>query len=193
MYLVYDTSTAGKPSNWKADPTDTFSWPRMVQLSWILFDENYKKLENGNHLIKPEGFTMDRASEKYYGVTQEILENEGEDLSSVLKTFSEVVDKAEVIFSFNQKFNESVVLAEFFRKKMPQRLQASESYCIMQESTYFCKLQGRGGKLRWPSLQELHYAVFGKEYDHANNAIYDCIAAAKSLFVLMEAGQIDVE
>jgi DNA polymerase III epsilon subunit-like protein len=192
MYLVFDCSAAGKPKNWKAYPTDTFSWPRLIHLAWILFDEKYKKIESGNYIVEPTEYELTPEIERFSRVTQERAEEDGKPLKEILNAFSKVVDQAEVIFAHNLRFNENVVLAEFHRMNMPQRLSVSETYCIMQESTYFCKIPGRGGKLKWPSLVELHQKVFGKPYKNPNDAFYDTIAAAKSLFVLIEAGQIDV-
>src|SRR6056297_144736 len=192
MNLVFDCSAAGRPKNWKAYPTDTFSWPRLIHLAWILFDDKYKKIESGNDIVSPENYELTPEIEKFSHVTQKRAEEEGKPLKDVLNNFSKAVDKAEVVFAHNLRFNENVVLAEFHRMNMPQRLAVSESYCIMQESTYFCKIVGKGGKLKWPTLSELHQRVFGKPYNNPNDAFHDTIAAAKSLFVLIEAGQIDV-
>ena len=192
MYLVFDCSAAGRPKNWKAYPTDTFSWPRLIHLAWILFDDKYKKIESSNDIVSPENYELTPEIEKFSNVTQKRAEEEGKPLKDVLTNFSTAVDKAEVVFAHNLRFNENVVLAEFHRMNMPQRLAVSESYCIMQESTYFCKIVGKGGKLKWPALSELHQRVFGKPYNNPNDAFHDTIAAAKSLFVLIEAGQIDV-
>ncbi|NBC24154.1 MAG: 3'-5' exonuclease [Bacteroidetes bacterium] len=192
MYLVFDCSAAGKPKNWKAYPSDTFSWPRLIHLAWILFDKDYKKIESGNEIISPDNYELTPEIEKFSKVTQERAEKEGKPLEEVLENFSKIVDKAEVVFAHNLRFNENVVLAEFHRLNMPQRLEVSESYCIMMESTYFCKIPGKGGKLKWPTLTELHQRVFGKPYANPNDAFHDTIAAAKSLFVLIEADEIDV-
>ena len=40
MYIVVDTETTGLPKGWNAPITDTDNWPRMVQLAWIIYDEN---------------------------------------------------------------------------------------------------------------------------------------------------------
>ena len=192
MYLVFDASAAGRPTNWKAEARDTFSWPRLTHLSWILFDKDYKKLESGNEIIKPQGFTIDKESEKFHGLSQEEAEKEGRPVKEVLEEFSKVVDKAQLVFAHNLRFNQNVVVAEFYRNNMPQRLEVSESYCIMREATYFCKIKGKYGSYKWPTLTELFHAVTGKAYKDPNYAAHDVVAAAKCLFVLIEAGEIDV-
>jgi hypothetical protein len=40
MYLFFDTETTGLPKNWKAPVTDLNNWPRLVQLAFLLFDNN---------------------------------------------------------------------------------------------------------------------------------------------------------
>jgi DNA polymerase III alpha subunit (gram-positive type) len=192
MYLVFDVSAAGRPKNWKADATDTFNWPRLVHLAWMLFDEDYKKLESGNELIQPDGFELDKESAEFHHLTQDELEKEGRPLKEVLQEFSDVVDKADIIIAHNLRFNQNIMVAEFTRMNMPQRLQASESYCIMQEATYFCKIKGKYGSYKWPTLTELYQAVFGKKFTKPNYAAHDVVAAAKCFFVLLEAGEIEL-
>lgn len=192
MYLVFDASASGRPKNWKAEASDTFNWPRLTHLAWILFDKEYKKLESGNAIIKPEGFTIDSESEEFHGISQEDALEKGRPLKEVLQEFSDVVDKAEIVFSHNLRFNQNVVVAEFHRQNLPQRLEVSEAYCIMREATYFCKIPGKYGSYKWPTITELYQSVFGKPFKDPNYAAHDVVAAAKCLFVLIEAGEIDV-
>ena len=46
MYLFFDTETTGLPKNWKAPVTDIDNWPRMIQIGWLLSDENGKRIVN---------------------------------------------------------------------------------------------------------------------------------------------------
>ena len=61
-YLFFDTETTGVPKNYKAPITDLDNWPRLVQLGWILCDEQGSELQTGNDIIKPNGFIIPEAA-----------------------------------------------------------------------------------------------------------------------------------
>ena len=61
-YLFFDTETTGVPKNYKAPITDLDHWPRLVQLGWILCDEQGSELQTGNDIIKPNGFIIPEAA-----------------------------------------------------------------------------------------------------------------------------------
>ena len=48
MYIVFDTETTGLPKKYNAPFTDTDNWPRMVQLAWIVYDEDWEELNRDN-------------------------------------------------------------------------------------------------------------------------------------------------
>ena len=58
MYLFFDTETTGLPKNWKAPVTDLNNWPRLVQLAYLFYDKNGNIISKGDHIVKPEGFTI---------------------------------------------------------------------------------------------------------------------------------------
>ncbi len=45
MFLFFDTETTGLPRNWQAPLEDLDNWPRLVQLAWLLMDENGKEVK----------------------------------------------------------------------------------------------------------------------------------------------------
>ena len=57
-YLFFDTETTGVPQDYKAPSSDTDNWPRMVQLAWILTDDEGSRLHSGNLIIRPDGFEI---------------------------------------------------------------------------------------------------------------------------------------
>jgi len=51
------------------------------------------------------------------------------------------------------------------------------------ETTSFCALPGgKGGKFKWPTLLELHQALFATAFEDAHNAAFDVAANAKVFF-----------
>jgi DNA polymerase III epsilon subunit-like protein len=190
-YLFFDTSAAGKPIKWDLPYTDTFNWPRMIHLAWILMDDQKHMLEEAQFIVKPNGFEISEEDSLRHKVTQEDAIEQGVPVKDALLPFKEVVAQADMIFTHNQQFNENVVSAEFLRAGIENPLPYAEINCLMRESTYFCKLPGKGGGYKWPSLQELYGALFGKKYKYANNAYIDVKVTAACFFALRDRGALE--
>ena len=94
MYLFFDTETTGLPRNWKAPVTDVNNWPRLVQLAFLYYDRNGKKILGGDFIIKPEGFTIPTDASKIHGISTERAIREGKQLITVLKDFQSLIDEA---------------------------------------------------------------------------------------------------
>ena len=191
MYLIFDTSALAQPRSWKAPVTDVFSWPRMLHISWIVLDADLKPIEDYNCLIKPKGFQITESAAEKHHLDIEKVTNSGDDLAQVLTKFSESVDRVEYIFSHNLKFNENIVGAEFIRSGIKHNLFKSEKYCLMQEGTYYCKLPGKRGGYKWPSLQEMHTILFRQKFSPSNNARADVIAASRCFIKLMRVNAFE--
>lgn len=193
MYLFFDVETAGMPRNWSSPVSDTFNWPRMVQIAWQFYDKERTLLEAKEYIIKPEGFEIPYEAERIHKISTERAKEEGADLKTVLLEFKEVIKKAEYIIAHNINFDEKVVGAEFIRKSIEHQLFSSERYCTMRESTYYCKLPGKGGKYKWPSLSELHQKLFGVRFADAHQAMVDTQAVANCFFKLLDIEAIELD
>ena len=192
MYLFFDVEAVGFPQKWSRPHTDTFNWPRMVQIAWMYFGEDQQLIKQADYIIKPEGFEIPYESERLHKITTDIAKEQGEDLKKVLQEFAELIDEADYIIAHNLNFNQNVLGAECIRKSVEHRLFQSELYCTMQESTYYCKLPGKGGRYKWPTLMELHVKLFGERFANAHNAKTDVAACAKCFFKLLEIEAIDI-
>jgi len=191
MYLVFDASANGVPKSYKASPNDTFNWPRLIHISWIVLGEDLKPIQDYNCLIKPEGFTVSEDSIKKHHVEAERIEAEGENLKDVLTHFSKAIDEAKYIFAHNLDYNENIVAAEFKRLNMEHHIFSSERLCLMQEGTFYAKIPNKRGGYKWPSLMQLHSKIFKKGFTPANNARADVIAASRCFIALHKAGAFD--
>ena len=121
----------------------------------------------------------------------EDIKNKGENLEDILLSFNDSIKEVEFLFSHNNAFNENVVAAEFLRKGINHSIFSKDRFCLMQESTWFCKLPGKKGGYKWPSLTQLHSIIFNKSYAPANNARADVIAASRCFIALMKSGQLE--
>jgi len=186
-YLFFDTETTGKPKDYRALITDLDNWPRLVQLAYIVQDDNGEELALADYIIKPNGFTISEEVSKIHGITHEQAMNEGHDLQLVLEEFQAAMYGVDVIVGHNISFDMNVVGAEFLRANM--KIPAKPCKCTMKSSTDYCQLPGmRFGQFKWPKLQELHVVLFGEEFENAHNALADIRITAKCFNELKKRG-----
>lgn len=190
-YLVFDATPISKPKDYKAPFSDTFAWPRLIHLSWIMLNEELKPIEDYDCVAIPEGFGIDRHIEKYARLDEEEISKKGEKVEDIFTQFTKSVEAADYLVAHNMNVSENVIAAEYMRKNMHPPLFTKERICLMQEATWYCKIPSRGGGYKWPSLQELYTILFKQRYAPAGNARADVIAAARSFIMLMKKGELE--
>ena len=189
-YLIYAISANGKPKDYKAPFSDTFSWPRIVHISWIVLDEELKLVEDYDSVIKPEGFTIDERIAKTVHLDEEDIKSKSSKLDDVLDQFDKSVTQVEYTVAHNIASQQNILAAEYIRlNRKPQHF-GTEGICLMRESTYYCRIPNKRGGFKWPSKQELYATLFNQKYSPSGNARADVIAATRSFKKLMMAGAL---
>ena len=183
MLLLFDTETTGLPKNNRAPVTDLKNWPRMVQIAWLMTDDDGTEFDSQNYIIKPEGFTIPAQAAKIHGITTEKAIQDGVQLQLVLDEFAKVISDAVTLIAHNFDFDVNIVGAEFIRKNINSCLFEKPYICTMKRSTNFCMLPGNYG-YKWPKLTELHQILFQSDFKEAHNALFDVYALAKCFFEL---------
>lgn len=192
MFLFFDVETTGMPRSWKAPMSDTFNWPHVVQIAWQVYDEKRVLLDVQDHIILPEGWEIPYASERIHRISTEKALAEGQPVKGVLDSFKKAIDTVEYVIAHNIDFDTKVIGAEFIRKGISHNLFNTEQYCTMRESTWYCKIPGKGGKYKWPKLEELHQKLFGAKFADAHNALVDVQATANCFFKLLDLEAIEL-
>ena len=187
MYLFFDTETTGLPKNWKAPVTNLNNWPRMVQIAWLQYDKDGNRISANNSIIKPEGYTIPSDASRIHGITTERAISEGMDLFGVLQDFHVLINQADFLVAHNMSFDEKIVGAELLRNNLTNTIETSNKICTMLSTTNYCALKGPYG-YKWPKLSELHYKLFGFEFDEAHDAAVDIEATAKCFWELKQRG-----
>lgn len=189
MYLFFDTETTGLPKNWKAPVTDLNNWPRLVQLGWQRYDEAGNLLDSGDHIIKPEGFTIPAGSANVHGITTERALAEGQVLSTVLQQFYSLIEESSYLVAHNMAFDEKIIGSEFLRNGFSNNISSTPLICTMKSTVDFCQIEGPYG-YKWPKLSELHMRLFGVDFEEAHNAAVDITATARCFWELRKLGEI---
>lgn len=188
-YLFFDTETTGLPKNWKAPVSDLNNWPRLVQLAYIIYDQNGNKISEGDHTIKPDGFIIPKESSNIHGITQEIAMEKGIALAGVLHEFQKLIEESELLIAHNMSFDEKIMGAEYLRLKGKDPIAPKKKICTMQRTTDFCAIQGPYG-YKWPKLSELHIKLFNADFQEAHNAAVDIQATARCFWELKRLGKL---
>ena len=187
MYLIFDTETTGLPHNKTAPITDLNNWPRIVQIAWQLHDANGKLLSQQSVIVKPVGFDIPFKAEQVHGISTKRALEEGNDLSNVLDLLIADLSRTSLVIGHNIEFDISILGAELIRQQRdPQLLLKLSKLDTGITATEYCQLQGGlGGKLKMPTLLELHKTLFNKDFGDAHDASYDVAATARCYFGLL--------
>ncbi len=189
MYLFFDTETTGLPRNWKAPITDLDNWPRLVQLAYLIYDQNGNQVVEKNFIIKPQGFIIPKEASQIHKISTERANEEGIELQEVLNNFQNVISQSEFLVAHNMSFDEKIIRAEFLRNTMADNITTKKKICTMESATNFCAIKGPYG-YKWPKLSELHYKLFQTGFEEAHNATFDILATAKCFWELRRLQKI---
>lgn len=180
-YLFFDTETTGVPMDYNAPASNTYNWPRLVQLGWILTDEEGNDLSKGNEIVKPEGFVIPSDVVNIHGITTKIAQQKGKPLRTVVELFLRDAKQAKYLVGHNVSFDQKVVGAELYRLGITDVISTKKSICTMKEGTSICKIPGYNG-YKYPKLQELYIKLFGHSFEKAHDAMRDITATKKCFF-----------
>lgn len=192
MYLIFDTETTGLPQNYNAPLSDSDNWPRCVQIAWQLHASDGSLIENQNHIVKPEGYTIPYNAEKMHGISTERALKEGKDLREVLALFAASLEKTNQVIGHNIEFDINIMGAEYYRCGLSAEILTEKSILDTKDaSTEYCAIPGgKGGRFKWPTLTELHKKLFGVGFDDAHDAAYDVDATSRCFFGLIQEGVV---
>lgn len=193
--LFLDTETTGLPTDFYASYKDVENWPRLVQCSWILEDNETNEVTENDFIIKPDGFIIPFAATKIHHITQGRAERNGKPIESVLSKFELDLLKADLLVAHNIEFDLNIVAAEFYRlkknnecvlaartiNKIIRTLFSKPNFCTMETGTYYTKIETYNGEYKWPKLIELYRHLFGHDFKGAHNSLDD-IRATRECF-----------
>lgn len=179
-YLFFDTETTGVPANYNAPISDLKNWPRLVQIAWLVCDEEGHIIESAEHIICPNGFTIPKDATSLHGISTERATREGSDIKKVLMDFTRLAKESFYLVGHNISFDINIVGAELIRSEIDYSVLNKKSICTMKSTVNFCALSGKFG-YKWATLEELHLKLFGKSFSNAHSAMND-IKATKDCF-----------
>ncbi len=182
-YMVFDTETNGLPvcksfgCFFPYNLTDKYNKSRVVQVSYIIANDNWDKLEESDTIIKADNFKIE--NHQFHGITNEISEKDGIPFVEFAKQFSNSLDHVHTLVAHNIDFDFNVVCAELYRYGLLDIIQKIESkalICTMKRYKYVvCAKFKHSTDIKYPSLKELYTFATGEEMKNHHNSMYDTI------------------
>lgn len=191
MFLFFDLETTGLPKSFAAPFDQIDNWPRIVQIAWMVFDDDGNNLKNRNFIIFPKDFGIPEESIAIHGITLDKAEREGVLINKILDRFNDDLSNISTIIAHNLDFDLPTLNAEFIRTQIKTDLLEKQKFCTMKtpQIISFCQIPNpyREG-YKWPTLPELHKILFNEQFADAHDASADVNACAKCYFEIKKRG-----
>ena len=195
MTLIFDTETTGLPMR---AGYETYHHPqklqcyesaRLVQIAYIILDEEKTPIKLYSAIVKPNGFTISAEIAKIHGITQEIAEEKGTDIKTVLNNILEALKSVDTIVAHNIGFDYSIVLSEAYRIgffELIKELKRKRCFCTKIQAQKQLKLQ------KAPKLTELHSMLITEEnWVQKHDAMDDTFSCMRCFVKLRETNEDD--
>lgn len=167
--IFFDTETTGLPRSWKKDAlVAPDNWPDLVSIAWWVYEDRLC-VKKEYHIVKPEGWTISEGSFEKHGISQAAALAQGKPLATILNLFRTDLAGTYHLIAHNMNFDKNV-LFNAYRWRLgvdpTQFWPATAEFCSMETSTAELRIPskfGRPGDLwKWPGLDELYTATFGR-------------------------------
>jgi DNA polymerase III epsilon subunit-like protein len=180
--LVFDTETTGLPTERNPLITETEKFPYIVQLSYILYDDQTNHIINiQDDIIKlPENVVLPEESVKIHGITREKSNKKGIPISDALDKFNELIKESDIIVGHNTSFDRRLIMVECIRNDKPMFFDKKNEFCTMFRSINLCAIEKVNPKtgekyFKYPNLSELHEKLFGNKPKGTHDSMADIL------------------
>ena len=91
-YLTFDTETTGLPKSRWGKIGDSSNWPYILQLSWILYDNETNRLFKSNDIIKlDDDVDISVESINVHGITRKRSQQDGIPIKHAINKFQKAM------------------------------------------------------------------------------------------------------
>ncbi len=183
--IIFDTETNGLPLNWKRNGIDEpNNWPDLVSICWKVYD-NGRHTYTENHIIRPDGWTINSESTSIHGISHEYAVAVGRPLAEVLEKFKADIKGCTKLVAHNLNFDSNVMQSAYkwrLNEDPSNWWPTGAHFCTMLTATEELKIPNKHGyaSYKWPKLDELYTATFNEEAPaNAHSADRDVEVLAK--------------
>ena len=178
QFLVFDTETTGLPQRTETEHGIVVTWPRLVQLGWIVLSSNYIQSRRSSYLIAPNGWCIPEEVVRIHGITNERAAADGEPIQHVLDRFDDDVHSCDYAVAHNFEFDFNVLDAECHRYNRTNTLAKLSPVCTMETARPIMRIPATHGYRR-PNLARLaEYYFPGRDVHITHDALSDAETTA---------------
>ena len=191
-FLVFDTETTGLPKRKNASPEETYLFPYVVQLSWLVFDSGTNKITDlKDKIIRlPNNIRIPQKTIDIHGITNERMLEEGEPIDDVLNSFVRDVSSCTYLIGHNLSFDQTMIEVECIRNKHKRlsdyrkilfcTMKQSKNVCCIEKKNYYTKKM----EYKYPKLIELHKHLFNTSPENLHNSLIDVLVCFRCFYPL---------
>ncbi len=190
-YLLFiDTETSGLPKKWNKPYSDNKNWPFTVQVAWIIFSSDGKKVKEENFYIREDDFSIELSSLKTHGITKEYLNENGERRKKVMSKLAYDIRKYKpMLIGHFMELDFHVLSADFYRSGIENPMKNLPLFCTMLASDIYVK----NPQSKFLRLGQLYEYLFNKKAINIHNALTDATITAECFFEMLKRGHITDE
>jgi DNA polymerase-3 subunit alpha len=184
QFCVFDTETTGLPTPVETPDGTKIIYPRLVQLAWIILNENLEEISQASFIIQPDQWTIPDDVVKIHGITTTDAYLLGEPIRDVLGSFAAAIADCTYIVAHNIAFDTGVLNGEYERYDIDNAIAEKQQCCTMETGKQIMKIPGTDGYRR-PNLARLAKHYFpNSEFIIAHDALADAQKVVR-IFVRM--------
>jgi len=187
--IVLDVETTGLPKKMKAPINDSENWPHVVQMSWMILNNNIIE-KTGDYIITTP-IEIPQDSTNIHGITNEKMHKEGVDIGKVLTEFMNDYDHSDIIIAHNLNFDKTMVEVELYRNGMfadinKLKYNSIVNCCTMKTGKDLCKISriSSSGEeyYKFPKLSELYTHLFNETPTNLHNSLVDILVCLRCFY-----------
>jgi hypothetical protein len=176
-FMILDTETTGLPRRKVFTPENInyFNSSRMIELGYIIYDENNKEIKRYNSLIKPDNFEINNTH--IHGITTKDCKTKGLEMKVVLNNFYLDLLTVDKLICHNIDFDYNILLNEAYRSNHTELFKTLENINKICTQKLTKDLYGKKTKLsNWYKL------LFNEDPQQNHRALDDVIILEKCYF-----------
>jgi DNA polymerase-3 subunit epsilon len=155
LTLVFDVESTGllRPG------LSVWDQPSIVEIAAAIFDDQDIEVAGFHAIVRPTRASIEPEAEAVHGISEARAHRVGVPIEGPLVLFQTLVEKATEIVAFGMEFDRKLIAAEIERAGGSGRwwtAAGSRLKCCMERATDLCRLPGKFGDWKFPTLEQAH-------------------------------------
>lgn len=165
--VIFDVETTGLSK----------SEDRILQLSAVKIDREFRIIDRFNHYIKPSGsYTINEHAKEVHGIDEKTLDNLGEKLKDIAPKFLEFIENCDLAGYNSNNFDVAIAFKDFEREGFEFPIEGRKFYDVMSMER----------KLRPGNLGAVYHRYTGQTMEDAGLDAHDSASDVLATMTVMQ-------